>query len=70
MSKQNRTKKINSSDVSDLVLTQLNNVNNKKDELTIAIKSLADITEQLVNAYVGNTKTIQQLKQKIGNVEN
>ena len=52
-------------DVAGLVLAQLNHVNNKKDELTIAIKGLADTTQQLVRAYAEHTRTIQQLSERV-----
>jgi len=39
--------------------------NAKKDELTIAIKGLADLTKQLVRAYGEHTKTIQRLQERI-----
>jgi len=55
----------NPNDVAGLVLAQLNHVNNKKDELTIAIKSLADTTQQLVRAYADHTRTIQQLVERV-----
>lgn len=55
----------NPNDVAGLVLAQLNNVNNKKDELTIAIKGLADTTQQLVRAYADHTRTIQQLAERV-----
>ena len=54
-----------SNDVAGLVLAQLNHVNNKKDELTIAIKGLADTTQQLVRAYADHTRTIQQLAERV-----
>lgn len=55
----------NPNDVAGLVLAQLNHVNNKKDELTIAIKGLADTTQQLVRAYADHTRTIQQLAERV-----
>ena len=55
----------NPNDVAGLVLTQLNHVNNKKDELTIAIKGLADTTQQLVRAYAEHIRTIQQLSERV-----
>jgi len=56
-------------DVAALVMAQLNNVNNKKDELTIAIKALADTTDQLVKAYAGNIHMIQQLSKRVRDLE-
>ena len=37
-------------DVANLVMTQIDAVNSKKDDLTIAIKNLADTSKQLVHA--------------------
>jgi hypothetical protein len=63
----------NPNDVAGLVLAQLNNVNSKKDDLTIAIKGLADTTQQLVRAYADHTRTIQKLAERVkvleGNTE-
>lgn len=59
----------NPSDVAALVLTQLNTVSNKKDELTIAIKGLSDICQQLVYAYSDHTKVIKELKQRLDVLE-
>lgn len=59
----------NPNDVAGLVLAQLNHVNNKKDELTIAIKGLADTTQQLVRAYADHTRTIQQLAERVKGLE-
>ena len=56
-------------DVAGLVLAQLNHVNGKKDELTIAIKGLADTTQQLVRAYADHTRTIQQLSERVKMLE-
>ena len=55
----------NPNDVAGLVLAQLNHVNNKKDELTIAIKGLADTTQQLVRVYAEHTQTIQKLVERV-----
>ena len=38
-------------DVATLVLTQINQVNAKKDELTMTIKALSDLTQQLATSY-------------------
>ena len=59
----------NPNDVAGLVFARLNHVNNKKDELTIAIKGLADTTQQLVHAYVDHTRTIQQLAERVKALE-
>ena len=52
-------------DVAGLVLMQIDQVNAKKDDLTIAIKGLSDLTRQLVRAYGENVQTIDQLQSKI-----
>ncbi|NIM27803.1 MAG: hypothetical protein GTO67_07660 [Gammaproteobacteria bacterium] len=52
-------------DVAGLVLMQIDLVNARKDDLTIAIKGLADLTRQLVRAYGENMQTIEQLQSKL-----
>ena len=54
-------------DVAGLVLMQIDLVNARKDDLTIAIKGLSDLTRQLVRAYGENTQTIEQLQSKVKN---
>ncbi len=56
-------------DVAALALSQLNAVNAKKDELTIAIKGLSDLTTQLVNVYASNMSTMQQMQVRIKELE-
>lgn len=56
-------------DVAALALSQLNAVNAKKDELTIAIKGLSDLTTQLVNVYASNMNTMQQMQARIKELE-
>jgi hypothetical protein len=56
--------------VAQLVMLQLDAVNAKKDELTIAIKGLADVTRQLARAYGENMRAIQALQQKVAKLEN
>jgi len=56
-------------DVASLVLMQVDAVNAKKDELTIAIKGLTDLTKQLVRAYGEHTKTIQRLQERVKALE-
>ena len=48
-----------------VVLTRLNLINTKKDELTIAIKGLTDLTQQLVQAYAGQLQVIEQLAARL-----
>ena len=45
-----------------LVMRQLNQVNAKKDELTIAIKQLGDLATQLSNICAQQNKALSQLK--------
>lgn len=52
-------------DVAGLVLMQIDLVNARKDDLTIAIKGLSDLTRQLVRAYGENMQTIEQLQAKV-----
>jgi hypothetical protein len=59
----------NPNEVASLVLVQIDAVNAKKDELTIAIKGLSDLTKQLVRAYGEHSKRIQQLEMKIRELE-
>ncbi|MDX1432777.1 MAG: hypothetical protein R3286_10050 [Gammaproteobacteria bacterium] len=56
-------------DVAGLVLMQIDMVNARKDDLTIAIKGLSDLTRQLVRAYGENAQTIQQLQQRVKKLE-
>ncbi len=57
-------------DVAAMVFMQIDQVNAKKDDLTIAIKGLSDFTRQLVKAYGEHTKAIQQLQQRVRELEN
>jgi hypothetical protein len=50
-------------------MSQLNAVNTKKDELTMAIKGLADLTTQLVRVYGSHVQTIQQLARRVKELE-
>ena len=59
----------NPNDVANLVLIQIDSVNAKKDELTRAVKGLADLTKQLVRAYGEHTKRIQELENKLKAME-
>lgn len=56
-------------DVAAVVMAQMNAVNAKKDELTIAIKGLTDITQQLARAYAGQVQVIQQLNTRLKTLE-
>ncbi|OGI66403.1 MAG: hypothetical protein A2W18_00185 [Candidatus Muproteobacteria bacterium RBG_16_60_9] len=56
-------------DVAGLVMMQVDAVNAKKDELTIAIKGLTDTTKQLVRAYADHAQAIVKLQQRIKTLE-
>lgn len=56
-------------DVATLVLARMNAVNARKDELTIAIKGLSDITQQLANAYAEQSQRIEHLKRRLRELE-
>ena len=56
-------------DVAAWVMSQMNTVNAKKDEPTIAIKQLADTTQQLVRVYAGHTSMIAQLTSRVKEIE-
>jgi len=56
-------------DVAAMVFMQIDQVNARKDDLTIAIKGLSDFTRQLVKAYGEHTKAIQQLQQRVRELE-
>lgn len=59
----------NPNDVASLVLMQIDAVNAKKDDLTIAIKGLADLAKQLVRAYAQNMQAIKKLQMRIQALE-
>jgi hypothetical protein len=59
----------NPNDVASLVLMQIDAVNAKKDDLTIAIKGLADLAKQLVRAYAQNAQAIQKLQTRVQALE-
>jgi hypothetical protein len=55
--------------VAALVLTQIDQVNAKKDELTIAIKALTDLTKQLATSYGNQMLAIEQLTRRVNALE-
>ncbi len=59
----------NPNDVASLVMMQVDAVNAKKDELTIAIKGLADLAKQLVRAYAQNAQAIKKLQMRVQALE-
>lgn len=56
-------------DVAGLVMMQVDAVNAKKDELTIAIKGLTDTSKQLVRAYAQHAQAIVKLQERIKTLE-
>ncbi|MBI3898346.1 MAG: hypothetical protein HY308_08615 [Gammaproteobacteria bacterium] len=56
-------------DVASVVMMQIDAVNTKKDELTIAAKGLADTAKQLVRAYAQQAAVIQKLQHKLAELE-
>ncbi len=55
--------------IAAVVMARMNLINTKKDELTIAIKGLTDLTQQLVQAYAGQMQVIEQLAARLKAVE-
>ena len=51
-------------EVATLVMTRMNLVNAKKDELAIAIHGLVDITQQLTRTYAEQLLAIEQLPRR------
>lgn len=72
---QPKTNRQNTQAISDprqvaaVVMAQMNMVNAKKDELTIAIKGLTDITQELARAYAGQVQIIQRLANRVKALE-
>lgn len=60
---------LNPNEVAQLVLMQLNDINGKKDDLTIAIKGLSDLTQKLTQAYGEQTAIIQKLSKRVEELE-
>ncbi len=56
-------------ELASLVLMHIDAVHARKDDLTAAIKNLADITKQLTRAYGEHSKTIKALQQRIKTLE-
>ncbi len=57
-------------DVAQLVMMRIDQVNSKKDELTIAIKTLADTAKQLTSTYAKQQAQIQKLAKRVEELEN
>lgn len=56
-------------DVATVVMARMNMVNTRKDELTIAIKGLSDITQQLARSYAQQLLAIEGLNRRIKELE-
>jgi hypothetical protein len=56
-------------EVAALVLAQTSVVHAKKDELTSAIRVLADMGQELARAYVGQVQTTQELTRRVKALE-
>jgi hypothetical protein len=56
-------------EVAQLVMMRIDHVNAKKDELTIAVKSLADTAKQLVSVYAKQQAQIAKLAKKVDELE-
>lgn len=59
----------NPNDIAGLVMMQIDNINAKKDDLTIAIKGLTDTSKQLVRAYAQQQQVIAKLAQQVKDME-
>src|SRR5262245_59390375 len=51
--------------IAAVIMARMNLINTKKDELTIAIKGVTDLTQQLVQAYTGQIQMIEQLAARL-----
>ena len=56
-------------EVAARVLAQMNQVNVKKEELGVAIRSLIDVAQQLTRAYAVQTVTVEQLRRRVKALE-
>lgn len=52
-------------EVANIVLMQIDAVNDRKNDLTISVKGLTDLTKQLARAYSEQIVTIRQLQARI-----
>ena len=51
--------------IAAVVMARMNLINTKKDELTIAMKGLSDLTQQLLQAYAAQMQVIEQLATRL-----
>lgn len=56
-------------EVAQLVMMRIDHVNSKKDELTIAVKALADTSKQLVSVYAKQQAQIAKLAMQVEELE-
>jgi len=56
-------------EVAQLVMMRIDHVNSKKDELTIAVKALADTAKQLVSVYAKQQAQIAKLSKQVEEIE-
>lgn len=56
-------------EVAQLVMMRIDHVNSKKDELTIAVKALADTAKQLVSVYANQQAQIAKLAKRLEELE-
>ncbi len=59
----------NPEDIAKLVMMQIDAINTRKDDLTVALKGLTDTTRQLVRAYAQQASVIQGMAKKIQELE-
>ncbi len=56
-------------EVAKIVMMQIDQVNVKKDELTIAVKALADTAKKLFSAYANQQAQIAKLAKRVEELE-
>lgn len=56
-------------EVAQLVMMRIDHVNSKKDELTIAVKALADTAKQLTGTYARQQAQIEKLAKRVEELE-
>lgn len=56
-------------EVATIVLMQIDAVNDRKNDLTIALKGLTDITKQLMRSYSDHTLAIRSLQARVKELE-
>lgn len=56
-------------EVAQLVMMRIDQVNSKKDELTIAVKGLADTAKQLVSVYAQQQAQLAKLAKRVDELE-